>query len=262
MGRHTFIIPVYKEPPYLEMCIMSLKRQIVASDIVITTATPMASTRELAKKYGIPYYVNTQEKTGIAKDWNFALSMANSDYVTIAHQDDVYAPNYVQEVMKSIEGSSIVFTDYWDVVNGSCKKSTFNAIVKKISLFPFIIKSSYKSKILKRLVLIFGNSICCPTVTYNTKILKGFSFSSHFRFALDWIAWLEIAKMDGSFTYIPKKLVNRRIHIGSETSATLASGAAQTEEFEILKRIWGRAIAKLLTKVYAIVRKVDLSSIT
>ena len=262
MGRHTFIIPVYKEPPYLEMCIMSLKKQIVASDIVMTTATPMLSTRELAKKYGIPYYVNTKEKAGIANDWNFALSMANSDYVTIAHQDDVYAPNYVEEVMKRVEGSSIVFTDYWDVINGTCKKNTLNAIVKKISLFPFLIKSSYKSKLPKKLVLIFGSSICCPTVTYNTKILKGFSFSPHFRFALDWIAWLEIAKMDGRFTYIRKKLVKHRIHVGSETSVTLANGVAQIEEFEILKRIWGGAIARLLTKVYAIIRKADLSSIT
>ena len=255
MGRHTFIIPVYKEPPYLEKCIISLKKQILASDIVLTTATPMLSTRELAKKHGIPYYVNTGGKTGIANDWNFALSMANSEYVTIAHQDDVYAPNYVVEVMKSVEGSSIVFTDYWDVVNGTCKKNTLNAIVKKISLFPFLIKSSHKSKLLKKLILIFGNPICCPTVTYNTKILKGFSFSPHFGFVLDWVAWLEIAKMDGRFTYINKKLVKRRIHVESETSLTTASGFGQAEEFEIIKRIWGRAIAKLFTKLYAIIRK-------
>ncbi|NAS14472.1 glycosyltransferase family 2 protein [Poritiphilus flavus] len=255
MGTHAFIIPVYKESPYLERCISSLKKQSPVSDILITTSTPTQATRDLAKKYGIPYLVNSSERKGIANDWNFALLVANSEYVTIAHQDDVYESDYVGEVMKNIEGSSIVFTNYWDVVNGICKKNTLNAIVKKISLFPFLIKSSYRSKLLKKLILIFGSSICCPTVTYNTKILNGFSFSPEFRFALDWVAWLEIANMDGRFTYINKKLVKHRIHNKSETTISLDSGLAQREEFKILERIWGRAIARLFAKLYALIRK-------
>lgn len=43
-------------------------------------------------------YVNEGE-SGITQDWNFAYSKVQTDYVTIAHQDDKYAPEYVENLL-------------------------------------------------------------------------------------------------------------------------------------------------------------------
>ena len=49
--KHTFVICAYKESPYLESCIKSLKAQIVKSDIKIATSTPNDYIYNVAKKY-------------------------------------------------------------------------------------------------------------------------------------------------------------------------------------------------------------------
>ena len=40
MNDHTFAICAYKESPYLEECIKSLKNQTIKSNILIATSTP------------------------------------------------------------------------------------------------------------------------------------------------------------------------------------------------------------------------------
>ncbi|MFQ8901882.1 MAG: glycosyltransferase [Lachnospira eligens] len=88
----------YKESPYLEECIQSLMNQTVKSDILIATATPSKYIDDIAAKYNLKVYVNHGEH-GITQDWNFAYSKAETDYVTIAHQDDKYNPSYVENLM-------------------------------------------------------------------------------------------------------------------------------------------------------------------
>ena len=51
---HTFAICAYKESPYLEECILSLKNQTVKSNIIMATSTPNEWIQGLAKKYEIP----------------------------------------------------------------------------------------------------------------------------------------------------------------------------------------------------------------
>ena len=48
MLTHTFAICAYKESPYLEACIRSLKRQSVKTGIILCTSTPGAFLEELA----------------------------------------------------------------------------------------------------------------------------------------------------------------------------------------------------------------------
>ena len=40
MHEHSFVIPAYKDSPYLESCVKSLLHQTVKSELVIATATP------------------------------------------------------------------------------------------------------------------------------------------------------------------------------------------------------------------------------
>lgn len=96
---HTFAVCAYGESPYLEACLRSLKQQTVKTNILIATSTPNSLIGRLSKKYDIPVFVNTGEH-GITQDWNFAYAQAQTKYVTIAHQDDVYDKKYAEEMLR------------------------------------------------------------------------------------------------------------------------------------------------------------------
>ena len=83
MLTHTFAICAYKESPYLEACIRSLKRQSVKTGIILCTSTPGAFLEELAVRYQLPLYIR-DGASDIQDDWNFAWAMAGTGLVTTA----------------------------------------------------------------------------------------------------------------------------------------------------------------------------------
>lgn len=102
MNFHAFVICAYGDSPYLESCVRSLLGQTMESDIICATSTPSPYIDGIMGKYGIPVAVR-DGKSDIQDDWNFALSQADAAYVTIAHQDDMYARHYVEELWNAYE---------------------------------------------------------------------------------------------------------------------------------------------------------------
>ena len=136
--NHTFVICAYKESKYLEECIQSLLEQTVKSNIIMETSTPNDYIKNIANKYNLPLVINEGEK-GIAQDWNYGVSQTKTDYVTVAHQDDIYEKNYLEEIVKYLEKKKdfvIAFTDYREVKNGETIPLNTNLKIKKILLFP------------------------------------------------------------------------------------------------------------------------------
>ena len=252
---HTFVIPAYQQSIYLEKCIQSLLAQHIKSEIILTTSTPSDFLEQIAKKYGLGYYISN--KSGIANDWNFALSKVATSYATIAHQDDVYEPSYTKNLLNVIneqrtENPLLLFTGYYDVLNGQHRPVTLNSIVKKMLMFPFAFKNHIDSKFFKKLLLSFGDPVCCPTVAFNLKKLNDFSFSTELTCVLDWYAWYQLAMHEGQFCFINKKLVGNRIHLESETSNQIAQGKRQLEEQQMFKLIWGTRFAKIISWIYSL----------
>lgn len=248
--NHTFVICAYKESQYLEECVKSVKNQKVKSNIIISTSTPNQHIERIAQKYNIEIYVNDGEK-GIGQDWNFGISKTSTDYVTIAHQDDIYKQNYVEEIVKQIEKNKdfiIAFTDYREIKNGEEIKLTKNLKIKKILLFPLRIFK--KSKFIKRAVLSLGSSICCPSVTINVKLAGQKPYKTDLKCDLDWDTWEKMSKTKYAFLYIPKELMCHRIHEESETSNLIENNIRLEEDLLMLKRFWPDKIAEFIMKFY------------
>jgi len=258
MNNHTFVIPAYKDSPYLEACILSLIDQSVKSIIIITTSTHSEYIKQTAKKYSIQVMINNSTNKGIAEDWNFALAQANTQYVTIAHQDDIYNPEFAEKVVQKLScyiKSLIVFTDYSELLNDTIRKNSLNLVVKRLLLFPFFLKSTIGIKLFKKTPLVFGNPICCPSVTYNLKNLSGFSFSSDYSYNLDWLAWYQLSNKKGKFVFIKRKLMKHRIHEGSETSKQLKTDGRKNEERKIFEILWGKYIGRFISYIYSLGHK-------
>ena len=220
---HTFAVCAYKESPYLEECINSLIGQSIKSRIIVCTSTPCDYIKSIADKYSLEYFVN-QGESGIAQDWNFALSKCSSRYITIAHQDDIYCREYVEEIEKigyKYDDTLIIFTDYGELRDGIRVDDNKLLSVKRRLLKPLVPVKNQNMVVKKRKVLKYGCSICCPSVTFDRNNVSGKIFESEFKSDLDWQAWEKLSRKSGRFAYIPKILMYHRIHDESETTKLL-----------------------------------------
>ncbi len=247
---HTFVLCAYGESPFLEACMQSLKAQTVPSRILISTSTPNAHIEAVAKKYEVPLYLNTGE-SGITGDWNFGISHADTPFMTIAHQDDVYEPTYTETVLRAAQNAKhpiLLFTEYYELRNGERVLNNRLLKIKRLMNLGYRLFPRWRWARLR--VLSFGNSICCPAVTYSYSAYRDFKFDGSFRFACDWDAWDRLARQKGSFLYIPKPLMGHRIHEGSETTKLTASARRKEEEYLMFCRYWPKRFARRLSRHY------------
>ena len=256
---HTFTILAYKESAHLEDCINSLLSQTLKSKIIITTSTPSSYLEEISKKYKIPLHINP-DQNGIVSDWNFAYNEVKTKYVTLAHQDDIYDKNYLQNCMQIAENKRnrdnlITFTGYNELKGSKTVNYNLLQIIKKILLIPFLFKNNLRSNFFKKAILFFGSPIPCPSVMYNKEnlIKTNFQFCNEYSINMDWNAWVELAKIKGSFIYTGKKLMTHRIHSDSETSKGLEDNRRQNEDIKIFKKLWKNStIANIIAKLYSL----------
>ena len=253
MNNHTFAVCAYKDSHYLEDCIKSLEKQMVKSDIFIATSTPSDYILEIASRHGISVYVNEGEK-GITQDWNFAMTKAKTDFVTIAHQDDIYLPDYTEKCLsylKKADHPMIFFSDYAELRNGEVVKDNRNLKVKRILLRNLANPKNWRRTNVRRRSLSLGDAICCPSVTYCMKNIPSPLFANHFEASEDWEAWERLSKLDGDFVYAPEILMYHRIHAESATTKVIGENHRKSETYEMFRKFWPAWIAEILTKIYS-----------
>lgn len=248
-NNHTWVICAYGESEFLEACILSSRAQTIRSKIICYSSTPLDSIRQLCQTYEIPFY--TKEGGGIGKDWNNALSFVDSQYATIAHQDDYYEPTYLEAVLQKIEQSKdvlIAYTDYFEEKNGVKILANKNLKIKTFMLKVLNIMPA--SHFWRNRVLALGNPISCPAVTYNLARIKEFRFDEKMRVSLDWYAWYKISEYKGRFAFISEKLMCHRIHEESETTKTISDNTRTKEDLYMYQLFWPKWIAKLINRAY------------
>lgn len=249
---HTFVVLAYKESKYLEDCIRSVLNQKYNSDVVIATSTPNDYIKKLAKKYNLKVFVN-KDKKGIGYDFDFAVDCGKTELVTVAHQDDIYNYEYSDLIVKSYKSHSdslILFSDYYEIKNGKEVHKNRNLKIKRILMLPLRSSKISGNRFVKRLVLSFGNPICCPAVTFVKEKTGAKVFESDMKCDVDWLAWERLSIKKGKFIYIKDHLMGHRVHEDSTTSEILNDNKRSIEDFQMFKKFWPTFIAKLLTRLY------------
>ena len=248
--KHIFAISAYRESPYLTECLKSLKRQISGSEVILCTSTPSPFLEKTACEYGVPYFVR-EGTPGLKDDWNFCLAAAKecgADLVTIAHQDDIYLPEYGKMVTDAAKDDTVLVFTAAENINAQGEKIRGKAeSVKRILRG---IKAGRKSTFSKKFIIAFGNSVPCPACTYNIKRTGLPLFKSDKRFVIDWETLYELAETEGSFAYIKKPLVRIRLHGGSETKKTMGEDIRAKEEMYMFEKMHTKPVASLLMKFY------------
>lgn len=251
---HSFVICAYKENPYLEATIQSLMNQTVKSKIYLSTSTVNNHITTLCNKYNIEIFVNERPKNAGA-DWNWAYDSVPTKLVTIAHQDDLYEPEFLEETLEAINAKKgdfiIAFTDYYELKLGKKEYTNLLLKIKRIMNYPLSLSFLQKSKFIRRRILSLCCAICCPAVTFNKEHAGVSIFDTEYINSCDYKTWCDLAEKNGCFIYIRKKLLAHRIYAESATSLNLSENIRKREDLQILSRYWPMPIAKCINKVYS-----------
>ena len=249
---HTFVVCAYGASPYLEACVKSLLNQRLKSQILITTSTPNDEIRSLAEKYDLELRVR-KGASSLAADWNFAYSQAETAYVTLAHQDDVYGKSYLQEIRRAVRAARhplLLFTDYSELRRGRYEPENELLRIKRLLLFPLKFDCFQANIWVRRRVLSLGNPICCPAVTYAKNSLPPVIFTEGFSSNTDWEAWERLSILKGSFVYIPRNCMAHRIHEESTTTKVIGGTGRKDEDDTMFRKFWPDWIAARIEKRY------------
>jgi glycosyltransferase involved in cell wall biosynthesis len=250
MNKHCFVICAYGRSQFLEECVRSVLEQTERENVLLSTSTPNDHIDAIVEKYGIE--LRTHELSGIGIDWNAGYACADSKYVTLVHQDDVYQKNYREKVLAELdrfEDGLIAFSNYREIRKGQIAEPNGNIKIKELLLSP--LKHFNHSRFVRRRILSLGNPICCPAVTYNKSLLGDFRFDTELKTNLDWAAWEKLSKGRGRFVYVSEPLMYHRIHEESETSNTIESRKRAEEDRMMLEKFWPAPLAGLIFHFYS-----------
>ena len=265
---HAFVICAFGKSPYLENCIRSLLRQTAPSEIYIATSTPSEHIWRLARKYGLPLWVR-QGESGIREDWLFAWREGGKRkrLITIAHQDDCYCRDYAKTVLAMYERypdmtvfcsdyvtlktreSRMADGTYYPVQTRICAGDLVR-LVKKLLRLPLRFRFYANRTWVKKSALIFGNSICCPSCTYNYSLIGDHMFDSGYSFALDWENLLSLAERPGRFVCVEEPLIAYRVHSGAATKKCIEDHRREADEASMFRKLWPDWMASLLMRFY------------
>lgn len=252
---HTFVICAYKEQPFLDDCVKSLKNQTIKSKIIISTSTPNDMIKRIARENDVELVINTKTK-GHINDFCFAYEQAKTKYVTLCHQDDIYYNDFAEKMISKMEkykNPIIGFSNYNELRNGITKKRNALLFIKRLINFPLKFLGKYKK--IRLFTLSLGNAICASSVTYNKELVDVPIKQSDLKANIDWDTWIDLAYKKGSFVYVSRALLEHRIHEESTTTSVINNNVMKNEDYLMFKKFWPNFIAKIFVKLYCISEK-------
>lgn len=251
---HCFVIPAYGASQHLADCLASLQRQTRPSPVIVSSSSPYDGLETLVERFGARLHVHGPNK-GIGHDWNAALAQACAPWITLAHQDDIYLPQFAERTLGLVSrapDAALVFTGYAELSNAVRVAQSPMLWIKRLLLeFGFLGRSFATSAGARRRALRFGCPIPCPSVTINLR-QSGLAFREDLKVNLDWDAWVRLANDGAAFGYCRDVLMLHRIHGDSETSAGVRDGVRAREDLMMFDRLWPGPLAAALTRLYAL----------
>lgn len=253
LPSHSFVVPAYGHSEHLEKCLESLAAQTTESPVVISTSTPFSGIEQVAERFGARLHLHGPN-VSIGRDWNAALEATDCDLVTLAHQDDIYLPEFAARTVEAFlaqPDAAFAFCDSGEIRgDGSLRPLAWNHRIKRWLIAAATWPTGQVDGSLRRRILLgFGNPIVCASVTLNRRLWPEFRFPESLDTNLDWLAWLQLS-VRHPVQRIGRQLVERRVHDESATSQCISNGARLAEDRLVFRQLWPRPAAALISYLY------------
>jgi len=102
----SVIIPSYNGSRHIRQAILSaLHQQRPPEEILVCDDNSTDGTLDICRQYEgrLTIYKNPDGPSGFVNGWNNAIARASTDYVSILHQDDTLAPDFLRIGMAALE---------------------------------------------------------------------------------------------------------------------------------------------------------------
>lgn len=214
--RISIVIPTYNGSKYIREAIESALNQTrPADEIIVSDDNSSDDTLKICNNYSdkIKIFKNPNGPSGFVNGWNIAIRHAKSEFISILHQDDILAPNFLEEVENAYNlypevKHFFASCNYIDA-EGSTIRQTMNNYPNELKF--------YSGQEYAETYELFPNHIHrCPGVVTSKEILE----KSPYREIAGHIADDDFFMRVGNWTNVVgilKPLAYYREHNGSET---------------------------------------------
>ena len=244
--RVTVAIPVYNGARFLADAIRSLLVQKNAMVLVIDDASSDDSVA-IARGFSDVRVVENEQRLGLAGNWNRAIELCTTEYLVIAHQDDVYEPQFVEQLADVLDRHPRAFAAH-------CKASTIDehgratrdpAALYKDRFWPRGVAEYEREPSDEIAVLRQGNYVIAPAVMLRMKDVAAIGrFDARYDFVTDWDYWLRGLFAGRTLAGLNQRLMSFRRHANTATRLNERTLRRYEEESQLLLDLNGRSPAK------------------
>lgn len=183
------------------------------------------------------------EHSSLAENWNRALDMTATRYLVIAHQDDVYEPDFLARMLPLMEGHPRAFAAHCKsaAIDGDGHAVRLPAARYKETFWPSA--DPYEREPADEIgILSRGNYVIASSVILRMEAVRQIGrFDPSLQFVTDWQYWLRGLNAGFTLAGIHARLVRFRRHPWTATRLTELSLRRYEEEIEVLRQMNARS---------------------
>ncbi len=234
----TFAIPCFNGAAHLRPLLESLLAQtrvdchLLLVDDGSTDDSLALARRVVGTRLEV---VQNNSSLGIPGNWNRCIEHARTEFICLAHQDDVYAPDFASSMLAALATNPRAAAAHCRMrtidARGEPLRSAQERYKQRFWRALPAVESSAQS--LQRLFA--GNFVGCPTLVYRAcAVAEIGAFDAQYRFAPDWEWLLRALSKDWQLVAVPRDLVAYRRHPEQATQRAVASLQRYREEHALL----------------------------
>lgn len=210
----SIIIPVFNGNNYIKNSIDSALNQSYKNiELIVINDGSTDNTEDIIKSYGNKVKYFYKENGGVSSALNLGITKANGKYISWLSHDDLYLPKKIEtqmEELKNIKDKSTIIYSGYELID--CKDNLISAIeISSKNEYRHLNNGLYASL----MYYLYGCTLLIPREVF----YKVSFFNEKLKYCQDYELWLKIFKNGYNIRYIPRVLVQYRIH-GKQDSNT------------------------------------------
>jgi hypothetical protein len=171
---------------------------------------------------------------GIGGNWNRCVELVETPFLCLAHQDDVYEPQYLERLLAALQARPDAGLAHCRASAMDAGGSAFESLAERFKEH-FWKRDPGEDRAAHYARLWCGNFVCCPTVLYRTEaVRKAGPFRTDLRFALDWEYWFRLLRHGYAIADVPELLMHYRRHAAAASAGATADRSRFDEELRVL----------------------------
>jgi glycosyltransferase involved in cell wall biosynthesis len=236
----TVAIPTYNGARHLADALRSIRNQAGARfHLLISDDQSEDSTLEIARHEGGPdaQVVVNPSRLGLAGNWNQCVTLSQTPFVNIFHQDDVMRPGHLAAHLSALQASDrvglvasaseVIDDESAPVAEEVVERGGLGSLDRTLKAGDALVEMAT------------ANPLRCSAVTLRAQAITDVGgFDPSYRYVVDWDCWLRIARR-WDLAWLARPTVAVRWHSASETHRFRTGSGDLDETLRLLDGLFG-----------------------